>query len=312
MRTAFIDALYAAARLDPRVMLVTGDIGFGVVTDFARDYPAQFLNAGVAEQAMTGIAAGLALEGRIVFTYSIANFPVARCLEQIRNDVCHHRADVKVVAVGGGYAYGPLGVSHHATEDVAMMRALPGMTVFAPNDPYEATWATDACLETRGPCYLRLDRARGPLVHREAIRTAVGRVISIRPGRDAALFATGGMLTAALEAADRLDRAGVSCAVHSVPTIKPLDSGVILAEALRTGAVFTIEEHSIVGGLGSAVAEVLAEAGSGLLFRRIGLPDAFCDPVGEQAFLRAAAGLNAEGIADTIAGAVAARGRLCP
>src|SRR5882762_7958343 len=156
MRTAFIETLFEMAREDKRITLVVGDLGFGVVTDFMRELPRQFVNAGVAEQNMTGIAAGMALSGKIVFTYSIANFPVLRCLEQVRNDICYHAANVKVVAVGGGLAYGSLGATHHATEDLAILRSLPRMVVVAPGDPVETEAATRAVMAHAGPCYLRL------------------------------------------------------------------------------------------------------------------------------------------------------------
>src|SRR2546427_13117639 len=165
MRAAFFRTVLALAERDERVMLVVGDLGFGVVEPFASRFPARFLNVGVAEQNMTGIAAGLALSGKIVFTYSIANFATLRCLEQIRNDVCYHNANVKVVAVGGGLAYGALGSTHHATEDLAILRALPGLVVIAPGDPVEAELATHAVVEYQGPCYLRLGKAGEPIVH---------------------------------------------------------------------------------------------------------------------------------------------------
>src|SRR5712691_10038528 len=165
MRPAFFRALPELAAADERVNLVVGDLGFGVVEPFVERFPARFFNAGVAEQNMTGIAAGLALSGKTVFTYSIANFPTLRCLEQIRNDVCYHNANVKVVAVGGGFAYGALGMTHHATEDLAIMRALPGMVVVAPGDPLETELATRAIVSHSGPCYLRLGRAGEPKVH---------------------------------------------------------------------------------------------------------------------------------------------------
>src|SRR5437667_4581521 len=165
MRSAFFDTLVRLAEDDERITLVVGDLGFGVIEPFARRFPDRFLNAGVAEQNMTGIGAGMALSGKVVFTYSIANFPTLRCLEQVRNDVCYHAADVKIVAVGGGFAYGSLGMTHHATEDLALMRALPGMVVVAPGDPIEVELATRAVVEHRGPCYLRLGRVGEPCVH---------------------------------------------------------------------------------------------------------------------------------------------------
>src|SRR5438132_8604820 len=162
MRDAFVDSLGLAAAADRRVMVVTGDLGFGVLDRFATQCPDQYLNVGVAEQNLTGVATGLALDGHIVFTYSIANFPTLRCLEQIRNDACYHDANVKVVAIGGGFSYGPLGMSHHATEDLAILRALPNMTVVPPGDDSAAGCATTPLMNTRGTSHLRLDRSSAP------------------------------------------------------------------------------------------------------------------------------------------------------
>src|SRR5437879_9322206 len=194
MRTAFIQTLNELADRDPRVCLVVGDLGFSVIEEFATKPPDQFGNAGVAEQNMIGLAAGMALTGKIVFTYSIGNFGTLRCLEQIRNDVCYHRANVKVVAVGGGLAYGNLGVTHHASEDVAIMRALPNMTVVTPGDPVEARLATRAVVAHGGPCYLRRGKTGEPVVHAEEPAFELGRAITMREGSDLTLIASGGML----------------------------------------------------------------------------------------------------------------------
>jgi transketolase len=258
MRTAFIRALEEVAEEDERVMLVVGDIGFGVVETFAQRFPKRYVNAGVAEQNMTGIATGMALSGNVVFTYSITNFPTLRCLEQVRNDVCNHKADVKIVAVGGGFAYGALGMTHHATEDIAIMRSLPNMTVIAPGDPVEAAAATRAIVSWPGPCYLRLGRAGEPVVHKRPIDFKIGEAIQLRDGKDLTLIATGGMLETAVAVADRLLERNISARVLSMHTVKPLDIGAVLAAARETNAIATIEEHSKLGGLGSAVAEVLA------------------------------------------------------
>src|SRR5438876_9433678 len=188
MRAAFIRTLSELAEHDLRIKLIVGELGFGVVESFAERFPKQFLNAGVAEQNMTGIAAGMALSGKVVFTYSIANFPTLRCLEQVRNDVCYHNANVKIVAVGGGFAYGSLGATHHATEDLAIMRALPEMTVVAPGDPVEAEAATDAIAAHAGPCYLRLGRAGESRVHRASTDGQLGKAIEVRSGNDLALI----------------------------------------------------------------------------------------------------------------------------
>lgn len=293
MRTTFIQALTEAAAHDPRVTLVVGDLGFGVVTDFAKRFPSQYLNVGVAEQNMTGVAAGMAMAGKIVFTYSIANFPTLRCLEQIRNDVCYHNANVVVVAVGGGFAYGSLGMTHHATEDLAILRALPQITVFAPGDPVEAAAATKAAAAGMGPVYLRLGRDKEPIVHKDPISFSVGKALTVRNGTDLTLISTGGMLATAVAVADMLADRDIHARVLSMHTLKPLDVDAVLAAARETGRIATIEEHSILGGLGGSVAEVLCEADiPNVRFRRIGLPSRFSKVVGDQDYMRKVHGLD--------------------
>lgn len=305
MRTAFIDALFELANRDPRIVLIVGDLGFGVVTKFQTELPNQFVNAGVAEQNMTGLATGMAMSGKVVFTYSIANFPVMRCLEQIRNDACYHRANVKVVAVGGGFAYGALGVSHFATEDLALMRAMPELTIIAPNDPIEAGLATRAIAAIDGPCYLRLGRAGEVTVHAPGLHFEVGKAITVREGTDATLIVTGGLLPGAIDAARVLSQSGIGVRVVSMHTVKPLDAEAVLSAARETGAVFTVEEHSVIGGLGGAVAELLLESRfRPRVFRRLGSRDAFSRTVGDRDFLRAAHGLDAQGIADAVKAAL--------
>jgi transketolase len=298
MRSAFIEELTRLARADRNIVLVVGDLGFGVVGKFAEELPQQFVNAGVAEQNMTGIAAGMAMSGRTVLTYSIANFPVIRCLEQIRNDVCYHDANVKIVAVGGGMAYGSLGMTHHATEDLAIMRAMPNMVVLAPNDPVEARLATRAAVEHRGPVYLRLGKQGEKRVHTSDPDFRIGKSIRMRDGDHATLLVTGGLLQNAMEAAEKLAAKGINAAVVSVPCVKPLDA----QELNSTTALFTIEEHSIVGGLGGAVAELLMERDARpRIFKRIGLPgEQFSSKIGDQDYLRREFGLDADGIAATI------------
>jgi len=298
MRTAFIRTLEALAAEDPRIWLLVGDLGFTVVEPFAKRHPHQFLNAGVAEQNMTGVATGLALSGKIVFTYSIGNFPTLRCLEQIRNDVCYHRANVKIVTIGGGYAYGPLGSSHHATEDLAILRALPEMIVIAPGDPIETEAATRAIAAYTGPCYLRLAKAGEPAVHHTPVEFRIGRSFTVRDGEDVTLIGCGAVLPLCVEVADALEKTGISVRVISMPTIKPLDVEAVLNAAQETAAILTVEEHSVVGGLGGAVAEVLAQSDTTCrsAFRTVGLPDQFCDTVGDQRHLRAKSGLSVEAI----------------
>jgi transketolase len=302
MRTAFFNALMEQAERDERIFLVVGDLGFGVVEPFARRFPRRFVNVGVAEQNMSGVAAGLALSGKIVFTYSIGNFPTLRCLEQIRNDICYHRANVKIVTVGGGFSYGALGMSHHATEDLAIMRALPEIVVVAPGDPVEAARATAAVAAHPGPAYLRLGRAGEPTVHQGPIEFSLGKAVTVRSGSDLTLISTGAMLPVAMEVAGELSE---RVRVLSMHTIKPLDVDAVLRAARETGAIFTLEEHSITGGLGGAVAEVLAESGElRIPFKRIGLPPIFSSHVGTQEYLRARYGMAVVDIVKTVRAAL--------
>ena len=300
MRTAYIDAMMRAAREDPSIFLLVGDLGFGVIEPFAQAYPDQFANAGIAEQNMTGMAAGLARSGYKVFTYSIANFTTLRCFEQIRNDVCYHDANVNVVSVGGGYAYGALSFTHHATEDLAVMRALPNMTVVAPADPQEAAQATLALINDPHPSYLRLNRAGDPPVHRSDITFELGKAIEVMAGSDVTLIGTEAIMGTVVEAADQLHAQGVSTRVLSMHTVKPIDQEALVRAANETSLLVTVEEHSIVGGLGSAVLESLTDAGVAPQVQRIGLCDRFVTTYGSQAYLREQAGLTATAIVDRV------------
>jgi transketolase len=290
MRTAFIEALCEIAARDERVWLLTADLGYSVLERFATRFADRYVNVGVAEQNLLGIAAGLARCGKMPWVYSIANFPTFRCLEQIRNDVCYHNGNVKIVAVGAGFAYGPHGYTHHGLEDVAILRALPNMTVVAPADPVETRLATQAISERPSPCYLRLGKAREAVVHQREPQFELGKAILVRPGRDVALLVSGGMLEETVAVARRLAEGGIDARVLSVHTVKPLDADAVRRAAVETSAVVTVEEHSVTGGLGSAVAEVLAESGYGVRFRRFGVPDQMHHAVGSQAHLRRVCG----------------------
>lgn len=302
MRDHFIKRLSELAEHDFRIMLVTGDLGFGVFDEYRRRFPGQFINAGVAEQNMTGIATGMAMEGRVVFTYSIANFPTLRCLEQIRNDACYHGANVKVVSIGGGFSYGALGISHHATEDLAIMRSLPDITVVSPCGYWETIEATEAIVNMPGTCYLRLDKSAGddaPLDKEEKFEIGKARVL--REGSDCAIIVTGGILGEVWQAAELLEKKGISARIVSMHTIKPLDREAILQTCRDVGVIVTVEEHTVDGGLGSAVAEALLD--NGVLpsaFLRIGLEAGFSSIVGSQQYLRKRYGLDAESISDRI------------
>ena len=283
MRDAFTRALMREAAKDPKLTLVTGDLGFGVLKPFWETYPDQFVNAGIAEQGMTGLAAGLAMTGRTVLTYSIGNFPTLRCIEQIRNDCAYHSANVKVVCVGGGFVYGSLGMSHHATEDMAILRALPGVTVFTPGDPHEVEAIVPVMLNTPGTCYLRLGRGGEPYLHAGPIENYTApKALTLREGTDVALLSAGGILTQTVQAAKLLAEQGVSAEVVSFPCLKPIDREKLIELSQRFRHIVTVEEHSIVGGFGSAVCEVIAEEGANCRVHRIGMEDVYSTIVGTQ------------------------------
>ena len=303
MRTAFIEELVRLAAADERIFLVCGDLGFSVLEPFADRYPKRYLNAGVCEQAMTGIAAGLALTGKTVFTYSIGNFPILRCLEQFRNDVCYHNLNVKAVAVGGGLAYGSQGYSHHAVEDLAILSALPHITVAAPGDPVEARAITRELARKPGPAYLRLGKAGEPVLHPAEMELAAGRSILVRDGNRATLISTGGMLATTLAAADKLAAAGTPVRVVAMPYLVPLDEATIQAAVTETGAVLTVEEHA-VGGLGAMVGEAIARFGRAAVFDPLRLARIPLKTAGTQKQLREEHGLSAERIAKRAAQAI--------
>lgn len=286
MRTAFIETMLQEAERDERIWLLTADLGYSVLEPFAAKFPDRFVNVGVAEQNLIGVAVGLAHSGLKPFVYSIANFPTLRCFEQIRNDVCYHHADVTVVAVGGGLAYGAQGYTHHGVEDLAAMRILPGMTVVAPGDPVETRLATRALCKASGPKYLRLGKAKEPVVHRREPRFELGKAIVVRSGDDLTIVSTGAMLADSIAVSDELGRRGLRSGVISMPTLKPLDRDAIVAAARACGALLTVEEHSLTGGLGSAVAEALFEAGILVRFRKLGIPDQPYHLIGSQTFLK--------------------------
>jgi transketolase len=299
VRDVFIRSLTELAAANDRILLITGDLGFGVLTNYSEKYPAQFLNAGVAEQNMTGLAAGLALDGRTVFTYSIANFPILRCLEQIRNDAAYHDANVKIVAIGGGFSYGALGMSHHATEDIAILRALPQVTVVVPGDDWETDHATRAIAASQGTCYLRLDKSSAGDTSHPGEQFELGRARTVRKGARVAVITCGGILGEVIAAADQVSGEGITPTVISMHTVSPIDRASIVEVARSHDALITVEEHGLAGGLGSAVAEVLADAGTfPKRFKRLGIEGHhYVSKVGSQDYLRRECGLDAASIA---------------
>lgn len=300
MRKAFIHSLLELAKADRNIELITGDLGFDVLKPFWEAVPDQFLNVGIAEQNMTSMAAGMALEGKTVFTYSIGNFPTLRCLEQIRNDCAYHGANVKIICVGGGFVYGPLGMSHHATEDLAVMRALPDVAVFAPADRVEAAAVAKAVAAYPGTCYIRLGRGGEPVAREKIDSFRIGEAIPVQEGTRVAIFSTGDIYAEAAAAREILERSGIRPTVFTFPTIKPMDTRTVIACAQSHELIVTCEEHNIVGGLGTAVAEVMAETSSRARLLRVGISDAYCTTVGTQSHLREQYGLTGRQIARRI------------
>ncbi len=298
MRDAFVDTLCELAQEDENIYLITGDLGYNVLDKFWNQYPERFLNVGICEQNMASIAAGLAVEGdKSVFIYSIGNFPTLRCLEQIRNDIAYHHANVKIVSVGAGFAYGPMGMSHHATEDVAVLRSIPGVKVFTPADPFEARIATQIANKLSGPVYLRLGKGHEPNLERIDTDIQYGKMSLLKEGEDTAILAMGAIAGVALEAAKCSKE---KIAVYSVPFIKPFDTERVKALALKYKVLYTLEEHNRIGGLGSAVSEAVADYGLGIKVVRLGLDETFTGIVGDQNYLRKAYRINAESILDYI------------
>ena len=301
MRAVFNKELLEIAKNDKRIHMVLADIGYGEIEPFRDTFPERYYNVGVAEQNMTGVACGIAMEGNIAVTYSIANFPTLRCLEQIRNDVCYHNANVKIVIIGGGVSYGALGMSHHSTEDLAIMRALPNIVVEVPCDNWEAIAATHAMIEHDGPFYYRCGYKGEKDIHSGPIDFKIGKANTVREGSDITLMFCGPIGTEVVSAADELAKEGITCRIVSMHTIKPIDKDAILDAVKNTGGIVTVEEHNIIGGLGAAVAEVLADEGvMPKKFKRMAFPDVNVAKIGGQKWIRDQYGLQARGIADTV------------
>lgn len=301
MRDTFVRTLIELAKKDKNIELVTGDLGFGVLKPFWEQCPDQFTNAGIAEQNMTSMAAGLALEGKTVFTYSIGNFPTLRCLEQIRNDCAYHNANVKIVCIGGGFVYGSLGMSHQATEDLAILRALPDVVVMAPADLVEAEACTRALAEYKGTAYLRLGRGNEKRIHEKIENFEIGRAVKVHDGERVAIFSTGAIFEEVMEALEMLREKGYNPAVYTFPTVKPIDRELIESVARDYELIATVEEHNVVGGFGSAVAEVMAEMKEKKAYLlRIGLEDEYSVRVGDQKYLRSQYGMDSKAIVERI------------
>ncbi len=300
MRDAFIAELHRIAGENDDVVLLSGDIGFKVFDDFVASYPGRYINMGIAEANMMGVAAGLALSGKRPVVYTIIPFLTMRAYEQIRVDVAMHSLPVTIVGVGGGLAYDILGPTHHAIEDVAILRALPGMTILVPADPSEARAATRVAYDANGPVYIRLGKNGEPPLSEGESTFRLGKATVLRPGNGVSIVGSGPILGNALEAARILELQGIDCRVVNLHTVKPLDREAIIAAARETAAIVVVEEHNVIGGTGSAVAEILAETGIGMPFRSLGIPDVFTFEVGSRDYLLKMHGLTAQDIAEAM------------
>lgn len=295
MRTAYLDTLYDLASRDKRVYALISDNGAIVYDRYRRDLASQYLNLGISEANMLGMAAGMASCGKIPFAYTIGAFLAYRAYEFIRNDICLQKQNVKIVGTGAGEVYSALGPTHHSTEDLGGLRALPDLTIICPASPVEVRKATRAAYEYEGPVYLRLGTNREPEIYDEDYSFEIGKGVTVREGNDITLVGTGSILKDILDAAAELQEEGIQARVINIHTIKPLDREIIMKAMEETGRIVTVEDHNVTGGLGSAVAEVIAESGKGTAFRRLGLHH-FSAGYGTHAQLKEANGIGIQQI----------------
>jgi transketolase len=300
VRNAFAKQITQLAIEDPRVALLAGDIGNRLFDNLKAKCPDRFFNCGVAEANMIGMAAGMAMSGLRPFCYTITPFITYRCLEQIRIDVCYHHVPVVIVGTGSGLSYASLGATHHSCEDMGMLRLLPGLVVLAPADEMEVRGAIKAALQSSQPVYIRIGKKGEPVAHKTEPEFIIGKAIPLREGSDVCLLSAGTMLPIALEAAEKLAAQGLSAAVYSFHTIKPLDEKLLAEVFSKFKTVATIEEHSALGGLGGAVAEWLADARAPGRLLRFGTRDEFLHETCEQEQAREFFGLTADAIADRL------------
>ena len=302
MRKTCLDFVYELAKQDDRVVFIGSDLGAGTLDQFRDEMPDRFFMEGVSEQNLIGMAAGLAMEGYIPYVNTIATFITRRCYEQVAVDLCLHNLPVKLIANGGGLVYAPLGPTHLAIEDIAIMRALPRMTIFAPCDKDEMARLVPQTLDMERPCSIRFAKGGDEIVSREANGFEIGKAIPMRQGGKVLVVGTGIATTRALHAAKELSGEGIECSVLHMHTVKPLDEDAILSRLDGADLLVTVEEHTLVGGLGSAVGDLLLEKApkySGRLLR-LGIPDRFADKYGTQDELLEYYGLQGPQIAQRI------------
>ncbi len=283
MRNAFIDELFCAAKKNSNVILLTGDLGYGCLDKFIQDLPEQYINCGISEQNMLSVAAGLAISGKKVFVYSIGNFPTMRCLEQIRNDCAYHNANVNIICVGAGFSYGSLGMSHHATEDIAIMNSLPDVKIFSPSDAAQARYVFQQMMDSNGVNYVRLGKGKEkPLQHR-----IIEDIECICDGNQGVLLTTGAICEECINANEQyFEETNNKFAIYTVIKLKQIDEKKIVDLLEKYTKIITVEEHSIIGGLNSIVAQILAKYGLNKKIVAVGLNDTYSSVVGDQKYLR--------------------------
>ena len=286
MRTAFIETLIQLAKKDDTVFLITPDMGYSVLEKFRDEFPNQFLNSGIAEQNTISVAAGLASSGYTVFVYSIIPFVTMRCFEQVRLDLAYNNTNVKLVGIGAGLTYGSLGASHHAIEDIAIMRSIPNMTVLCPGDPIETRELVKRSYEKNGPVYIRLGKNGEANIHDANTRIEIGKSIEITQGTDFALITTSNTLELGKQWTDEWKNENLSVSLISMQSIKPFDNSKINELLSKQIPILTLEEHNVIGGLGSAVAEIIATSEKSVPFKRIGINDVFSHYVGSHNYQR--------------------------
>ena len=301
MRFETIKTIYNAALADSKIIFLTGDLDHAHRDDFRKNLPDQYFSVGIAEQNMIGIAAGLALSGHRVFVYSIAPFVTMRCYEQIKVDVCYQNTSVVVIGVGAGYAYSTGGCTHHAIEDIAVMRALPNMQIYSPSNPLEARLLTEYLLTASHPAYLRIGKGGEPNPDKQA-PLEIGKGMIVKPGNDISIFSTGAILSIAMTVSDTLEQNGIGAEVINIHTIKPLDTEIIKDRTANRRAIFVLEEHNIMGGLGENIARIICELEGTKkpIFKCFGVPDKYIHATGSHDFMLNYCGLNAKNIAKEI------------
>ncbi|MAF80296.1 transketolase [bacterium] len=300
MRLSTVETIYEAALENPDIHFMSGDLGHVKTKEFQKNLRAQYLNAGMAEQNIIGVAAGLALTGKKVFAYSIVPFITLRCLEQIKDDVCNHNIDVTVIGIGGGFAYGNAGATHYSIEDIAALRALPNMKIVCPATPYEAKMLTKEVIRLGGPAYIRLGRGKEPNLEKE-YSVEFGKAVVVNLGNDVTIFVSGPIISEALRAAEILEKENISTEVINMHTIKPLNADIVCDRAKKRKMLFTLEEHNVIGGLGSAVAEIVSKIRDPRApLHCFGVPDKWPKLFGSQQYLREQMGISGELVAEKI------------